>query len=127
MEPRNERQVFSFSTKGSISWIRFLIAPTFLQIQRAISYAEAHHATALRAYSFTGGLDLPTKDLRRLLAFAEGKLDFGYVAIVVSQDLGFGLSRMYESMRNINEKATWRVCHSEEEAETWLLATPDSQ
>lgn len=67
--------------------------------------------------------DVPTEDVRHLVDFVTklvGDGEQGKVAIVVSSDLGFGLSRMYETILGGQTRKEMKVFWDIVEAKNWL-------
>jgi hypothetical protein len=67
--------------------------------------------------------EVPTEDVRHLVDFVTkliGDGDQGKVAIVVASDLGFGLSRMYETILGGQTRKPMKVFRDIDEANTWL-------
>lgn len=67
--------------------------------------------------------DVPTEDVRHLVDFVTklvGDGDPGKVAIVVSSDLGYGLSKMYETILGGQSRKPMKVFRDMVEAKRWL-------
>lgn len=70
--------------------------------------------------------DFPTEDVRHLVDFVTklvGDGDQGKVAIVVSSDLGFGMSRMYETILGGQTRKPMKVFRDLDDAQSWLTGT----
>lgn len=66
---------------------------------------------------------LPTEDIRRFMEFVGdhwGKNDNSKAAIIVSNDLGFGLSRMYEMLLSSETSSKVNVFRGIDKANEWM-------
>ena len=113
---------YTIESSQGITTVRFSLAPGEEVLRSAIDELADHYQNDLRLWDFSiFGLSLSNSQLEKLAEY--GKRRFtnpSRVAIVASEDLTFGLSRMYEVYRE-EDRLQFKVFRTELEARQWLL------
>ena len=104
-----------------ITTVCYSKAPGMDDIRSSIDEAAAINRSGLRLWNFSSGsLNLSSAQLQELSEYAQSKfLPPSKVAIVASEDLAFGLSRVYEVFRE-QEQVELEIFRIEQEAIDWL-------
>lgn len=114
---------YTIDTTDGITTVRFSRQPGTDDIRKAIDDIVERSPNNRRLWDFTGsGLNLSTEQLQQLADYGKSRLhENSRIALVVSGNLAFGLSKMFEVYRE-GELVTPRVFRSVEEGRTWLKA-----
>ena len=112
---------YSIETLNKIVTVRFFEEPTILDIKNAIGEIDDQQQNNLRLWDLSQArLNLSNAELHELAVFAKTKLQQpAKVAVVVSDDLSFGVSRVYETFRG-NQEIDIRVFRDQQEGLNWL-------
>jgi hypothetical protein len=114
---------YTIDTTDGIITVRFSRQPGTDEIRKAIDDIAGRKPNDRRLWDFTdSGLDLSTDQLKQLADYGKARLYESYrIALVVSGNLAFGLSKIFEVYRE-GELVTQRVFRSVEEGRTRLKA-----
>lgn len=110
---------YTIETSEGITTIRFEVAPSVDQVRAAFDELTPDCST-LRLWEFCVGYDWSIEEVQRMAAHRNDAIpEPQRVALVAAQDIAFGLSRMYEALR---EHATFevRIFRDAEKARAWL-------
>ena len=104
-----------------VTTIRYAEKPSMRDIQAAIDDAARINQRGKRLWNFSkGGLNLTSTQIQGLADYAKTKFSPpSRVAIVASEDLAFGLSRMYEAFR-AQQNVDIEIFRTEEDAHKWF-------
>lgn len=114
----------SVDVATGINTFTFAVELTSAEVIEALTffYRSSGTSTRLSLWDLTGiTVRISTDEIRRIATFVTGNAgpQAGRAAIVVAQDLGFGLGRMYASMV-LGSPVESRVFRDHNEALEWL-------
>ena len=117
---------YSIDIIDEVTTIRFAEEPDILDIQNSIDDVAELKQKALRLWNFSnGGLNLTSTQIQELADYAKSKFSPpSRVAIVATEDLAFGLSRMYEAFR-AQDMVDIEIFRNEQDAHNWLKNNPE--
>ena len=114
-----DNKYFIDTTDGIIAF-RFIQRPEAIDICSALSKIEGLNPCRLRIWDFTCGIDLANEDINKAANHANSiQLPQGKVAIVGSQDLTYGIFRVYIAHRE-DQLVKLHVFRTEQESRGWL-------
>lgn len=110
----------SIKLKSAFTIVEFKTIPTYDDLKSAINEIAETDRSSRRMWVYSGGFDLPSKDLQRIAEYANRTLAApSKSAMVCSDDLGYGLLRVLEVHRDQTGHSL-RVFRTEAKAVTWL-------
>ena len=117
---------YSIDIIDEVTIIRFGEEPDMIDIRNSIDDVAALKQKALRLWNFSkGSLNLTSTQIQELADYAKTKFSPpSRVAIVATEDLAFGLSRMYEAFR-AQEMVDIEIFRNEQDAHNWLTNNPE--
>ena len=112
---------FTVEMVGDITVVRYINNPKIDDLRMSIDEVAAIRPSGLRLYDFSqGGFNLATPELAEIADYARKKFSPpSRVAIVAPKDLSFGISRIYEAIRQ-QEGMELEIFRSEQKALKWL-------
>lgn len=111
---------YSVDITGQITTVRFSRAPGVDDVRAALDEVFERSPSRLRLWDLTCGVDLPPEQVRELAEHGKSLTSpVAKVAVVATEDLTYGLSRMYGIFRE-EEHVEFRVFRTEQEARAWL-------
>ena len=111
---------------GGVTSVRFTKETGVEDIRNAIDEVAENHLSDLRLWDIScEGINLTGRQIKQLAKYGRSKfLIPSKVAIVVQEDLAYGLMRMYEVYKNEGLSET-RIFCSDQEARIWLNRPSD--
>ena len=115
-------KIYSLETKDGITSIRFSKTPEMTDLVVIIDYLSENNLYERRLWDLNPcGLNLNINQLQEIALYGKSKFRKpSKLAIVASDDLTYGLSRVFEVHRE-EELVKTKVFRAEQEARTWLM------
>ena len=115
-------KIYSLETDDGITTIRFSRTPELSDLAEIIDYLAENNFYKRRLWDLRPhGLNLSPDQLQQIALYGKSKfLKPSKLAIVASEDLAYGLSRLFEAYRQ-EEKVLTSVFRIEPEARQWLM------
>jgi hypothetical protein len=111
---------YSIESKDGVTIIRYSKNPGVKEVCDALDDVAENYLSALRLWDISAGFNPPQTELETMAEYAKYKFPIpSRSAIVASDDLSFGLSRVFNFHRE-EENVAQQVFRSEEEAMLWL-------
>lgn len=110
---------YTIESEEEISIVRFISSANYSDLKNAIDELSLVQPK-LRLWDLTAGLNLSTSELRSIAEYGKASFtNYSKIAIVAPSNLTFGLSRIHEVYREVDNFQEG-VFRTEEEALEWL-------
>ena len=117
---------YSIDTTGGVTSVRFTKETGVEDIHNAIDDVAENYLSDLRLWDISSeGINLTSSQIKQLAKYGRSKFLLpSRVAIVVQEDLAYGLQKMFDVYREEGLSET-RIFGSDQEAREWLNS-PDN-